>query len=677
MKFHLSPLLVSLLLASTSLHAETNGMSEFLKTKYGFFVHYVWGGAQDKPFTCDRYGKRPATFDELATAFDAPGFARDLEKWGVEYVILTAWHYNINPIFPSATMKKWGLGHHTCKRDVIRDVITACKAKGIKVMLYTHPRDGHDLGLEDQIKTGWGGPNGVDPDWTKFDRKKWNDFTNELYQELITRYGKDIIGIYSDEGSAAGDSYRVVDYPRLRQSVKSIQPDLFLLQNWYGTTYSLDGGCKEYAYWGEFADRNANAWPAYQMSVGTIMAASWYATKPEGENVVSFQPEGMFRYTVMQSGANTEGGGVIWAAGNYAGGGWETGVDETMSKLASYIKPIAPALKNVYASTSWPTAPGTKLPDLKWGVATRTTDDKCEYLHILNPPADGSRSLSLPPPADGKKFSKALLLKNKMPVTLRQDASGLHLELPEGVAWEKLNTVIALQVSADTPQQNLALHKAFRGSSFPDPTANGGSAHAFVAVDGDRSTAWCPRPEGATVGNEPVPADSKPSCQVDLGKIAKLSRIEILGSFGAGVVVSVSSTSDFEKSVTLATSQSQKSGILEIKKATYGKGSQVVDVTEKARHSAFSGSLNLKADNSLTGSDPAPNQVKELRVEFVIDGNDADQVVSEGESISIGKEKPWTIEVPSGTRGRFVRLACSQAGAPMRVNEFCVFGQFE
>ena len=238
-------------------------------------------------------------------------------------------------------MKKWGMENHTCKRDLLRDVITACKAKGIKVMFYTHPRDGHDLAPEDQLKTGWGGPNGTDPDWAKFDRKKWNDFTNELYQELIARYGKDIIGIFSDEGSGAGDSWRVVDYPRLRRTVKSLQPDLMMEQNFYGSTYSLDVGCKEYAYWGEFANRDGNAWPAYRMPVATIFAPSWYATKPAGENVAAFKPEDMFRYTVLQAGANHEGGGVQWAAGNYAGGGWETGVEETMDKVAGYIKPIA------------------------------------------------------------------------------------------------------------------------------------------------------------------------------------------------------------------------------------------------------------------------------------------------------------------------------------------------
>jgi len=54
----------------------------------------------------------------------------------------------------------------------------------------------------------------------------------------------------------------------------------------FGTTYSFDVGCKGYAYWRVFA--------------------------------------------------NHESGGVQWAAGNYSGGGWETGAEVTMEKLASF-----------------------------------------------------------------------------------------------------------------------------------------------------------------------------------------------------------------------------------------------------------------------------------------------------------------------------------------------------
>lgn len=674
------PLLLSslLLLARPVLHAETNGMGEFLKTKYGFFVHYVWGGSQDKQFTCFPDGTRPATFDALADAFDAPGLASDLEKWGVEYLILTAWHYNINPLFPSKTMKKWGLEKHTCKRDVLREVITACKAKGIKVILYTHPRDGHDLQYEDQLKTGWGGPNGVEPKWENFDRKKWNDFTSELYQELITRYGDDIIGIYSDEGTGAADSYRVVDYPRLRRVVKSLQPDLMMVQNFYGSYYSLDVGDKEYSHSGDFSNRDGNAWPAWRNPVTSQFGSDWYAKRPAGENVVPFKAEDMFRYTILQAGANHEGSGVHWAAGNYAGGGWEPGVRETMEKLADYIRPIASSIKGVYASTSWPTAQGTKIPDLKWGgVATRATDDSVEYLHILNPPVDGSTALTLPPPADGKKFEKAVLLVGSQPCALRQDADGINLQLPEGRSWDKFDTVIALKVAANSPQQNLSLWKAFRGSSFQDPVSRETSAYAFYSVDGDPSTAWVSRPVGLTEGNEPIPPDRRPECRIDLGESARLSRIEVLGFLGAGVRVSVSASSDFKKAKTLAISESSKLDTLEVNEATYGAGDQMVDVTEQVRTMMALGMCSLRAGNHLCTEDPAPNQGKELRLRYTFDGKDETKVIPERESITLREVKTWTIDIPAGTSARFVRLQRIQDGPPLVVNEFRVFGKFE
>jgi hypothetical protein len=143
------------------------------------------------------------------------------------------------------------------------------------------------------------------------------------------------------------------------------------------------------------------------------------------------------------------------------------------------------------------------------------------------------------------------------------------------------------------------------------------------------------------------------------------------------VAVSVSSTSDFSKAKPLAVSKAAGQPALEIRKATYGKGEQVADVTEAVRKAMVSGSLSLKVENALTGGDPAPNQVKELRVEFTLNGKDEVQVVTEGESISIGQAKPWIIEVPAGTNARFVRLERTQPGAPLRVNEFRVFGQFE
>jgi hypothetical protein len=657
--------------------AENDGMTRFLKSKYGFFVHYVWGGSPDKRFTIDKEGGVPQSFDEFARAFDAEGFASDLSRWGVEYVILTAWHYNINPLFPSETMKKWGLDGHRCERDVLGDVIQACKAKGIPVMLYTHPRDGHDLNLEDQIKTGWGGPNGTDPDWSKFDRKKWNDFTNDLYRELIVRYGDDIIGIFSDEGSAAGDSWRVIDYPRLRRTVKSLQPDLVMEQNWYGTVYSLDIGCKEYAHWGEFANRDGNAWPAWRMPVGTIFTPAWWASKPAGERATYFSAEDMFRYSVLQAGANHEGSGIQWAAGNYAGGGWETGVAEVMDQMAAWMKPIAPSIKTTYASLSWPTAQGTRIPDLKWGgVATRSTDDSREYIHILTPPTGGERTVKLPPPVDGRRFSGALLFSNRKTAGLEQDAEGVRITLPDGESWNPLHTVFVLKVAEDSPVQNIAQWKAFRGSSFPDPGPQGGSAWPFAAVDGDPATAWRSRSSGTMEGNEAQPDDRTPSGRIDLGQVAEITHLEVLGDVGESVVVELAEEADSEPSLLIDVPHEGGRPKLEILKATYGTDAAEVDVTQYLKDAVSSGASPVMATNALAGQDPAPGQVKRLRVEIRVNGVHEVRVTPENSLFEVSKPSLVRLSVKEGTLARYVRIRRTRAGEPMILHELRVFGRF-
>jgi len=424
-------------------------IENFKRMKYGFFVHYVWGGNCRK-MTLEKNGKAPASLDALANEFDAQKFADDLASWGVEYVIFTAYHANINPLFPSETMKKWGLENHAPKRDLLGDMIKAVKAKGIEVVLYTHPRDGHDLRGQDGIKTGWGPAKGIHPIPDKFDKKKWNEFIQDLYTEIANRYGKDLAGIYIDEGTSRHNSDTIIDYVRLREIIKKANPNMIMIHNFFGSKYTCDIGDKEYHHGGPFKVApgaqyaDGAQWPSNAMPLGIVFAKTWWAEAPEGTNTVVFTSEDMFRFTILQASANTDGGGAQWAAGPYPGGGWETGVDETMKKVWSYISPVAESIKSVFPSKSWVTKPGTKFADLTWGVATRSIDGKSEYIHVLKAPAD--KTLRLPAPADGKKFTSAVLLPSLKRVDLKQDASGVQLTLGPGESWQPLDTVIRLTV---------------------------------------------------------------------------------------------------------------------------------------------------------------------------------------------------------------------------------------
>lgn len=429
--------------SATSL-GSTNGTANFRRMKYGFFAHYTWGGMATDG-THNRDGSFPAGLDEVADRFDVAGFANDLASMGVEYVIFTAWHSDMNCLWPSAKMDQWLTGH-TAHRDLLGEMLTAVRAKGIRVLFYTHPRDGHDMNQVDQIATGWNGTIGTQPDYSVFDRLKWNNFINDVYSDLIDRYGAQIDGLFVDEGSVDGDSWRVVDYPRLRQTIKSRQPDLIMIQNFYGSTYSCDIGATEVDYWGAWLPAtDPDYWPATGRPMSMVMGAAWAATLPEGTVATQYDLEEMFRMTVLRAGVNSpDGGGVNWAAGPYPGGGWETGVLSEMQQLGAWIAPIRRSICNTYPSQSWVTPPDSTINSLAAGmVATRSADDGTEFIHVLTPPAGSS--LTLPAPADGRGYARAMLLPSGNPVDLARQSNGsLTLTLTGSDTWDSQDTVIQL-----------------------------------------------------------------------------------------------------------------------------------------------------------------------------------------------------------------------------------------
>ena len=414
--------------------------------KHGFFVHYVWDGTYG---SMRPDGSKPTSINDTADSFDVPGFANDMEAMGVEYVIFTAWQANFFPLYPSSAMAKYHSGR-TPNRDMIGDMITAVRAKGIRVLLYTHPYQ--------PIKYLGTYPN-------QYADLEWNDnLINDVYAELVERYGDRIDGLFLDENFVGGNQNEYVDYPRLLDTIRRRNPELVLMHNWNENIYACDMMHRETpAFY--YTDLKADPDATWTTSVPTtqLVAPGWGATVPvvpsPSTNTVTRSAAGIFRTAVVGAGSCTLGGGWIWGAGPYAGTGfwpensqtfvgrWEKGVLEAMQGAAAHIAPIAASIKNTYPSTSWLTAPETSIPALPQGiVATRSTDDTKEYIHVLNPP--GTKTLRLPPPADGKVFTSAKLLKNNRAVTLVRTTRGMSLTLGNQDNWETLNTVIVMDVAS-------------------------------------------------------------------------------------------------------------------------------------------------------------------------------------------------------------------------------------
>ncbi len=104
-----------------------------------------------------------------------------------------------------------------------------------------------------------------------------------------------------------------------------------------------------------------------------------------------------------------------------------------------------------------------------------------------------------------------------------------------------------------------------------------------------------------------------------------------------------------------ASNQSSTGPKLEIQHAVYAApdGAGELDVTAKLSRLVRDGQLVVEADNSVIGVDPAVNHIKELRVEYTLDGKPGRVTVPEGETLTlpamtaIGQVPQWETSIAS------------------------------
>ncbi|MGN0963128.1 MAG: alpha-L-fucosidase, partial [Clostridia bacterium] len=398
--------------------------------RYGLFVHYLAGEA----FYMD--GTRAKDINEAADHFDVPRFVEEVASMRVEYVIFTAWHALAIPLYPSEVTRKWRPDKYI-RRDLMGEIIDGLRNRGIRVILYTHPRDGHDFTGEDRINCGWGkgvynaktnageerpgveGNMSDSPNPDTFDYEKWNDYTISLYQELIERYGSRIEGVWTD-GMGPGRflfgihhsysyEYPVINYMKLRQTIKGINPDLAMIQNSFGYLFSDDFTMTESFFNFETTHKDTGDWPACDKATAFCFSdAGWAASGKYGSTKLLIDRVGMTKYIIFQSTCASAGGTCL-AAGPYCGGGWDEGIVEYMREIGSDLEALGDSIKNIVPSTSWPTISGDNMKSKNYLAACSSDDRVYEYIHILKAPADGV--IKLPAAADGA------VLANPSPIT--------------------------------------------------------------------------------------------------------------------------------------------------------------------------------------------------------------------------------------------------------------------
>jgi hypothetical protein len=408
----------------------------FRSMRYGIFIHNVYklSGEPD--------GMPYQTPEEFAELFDVHAFADQMASIGVEYVIFTAWHYRMYCLGPNAALDRW-LPGHTTKRDLIGEVADALDTKGIGLVIYAHPNDGHDLHTEEQTRVGY----------VRFDKSLpqpmplFNDFINEVYAEFAERYSHkpNVLGFWWDSWAADGNR---IDARRLRDTVRTKFPGAIIVSNSWGPGWGkpVDVSCVELNT--PQTSDDIDLFLARKTHQTTTFQGTWWRGNAQAAGTPKFGAETIFRVTVLNAGAGAPGG-MCWATSPLADGKtWGSDGEplRTLVQVGGSLKPIRESVCGVAPSKNWLLSDRTTFSMAPAYVATRSFDGTKEYVHVLKPPS--GRSLVLGKPEE--RFGSARLLRNGHVVSMDQQPAHVRLTLGEHDQWDLLDTVIVLEIGEES-----------------------------------------------------------------------------------------------------------------------------------------------------------------------------------------------------------------------------------
>jgi hypothetical protein len=462
--------------------SSTNYITEYGHKSYGIFVHYGWGGTEDSDYesciTSYADGSYPEDVDEVADNFDVEGFVDDIAEMSPEYLIFTAWHCGMNPLYPSDKMTEWLGEGHCSERDVLQELLNACDAKDIDVYFYIQPSEAHDFTPEEQEAVGY-----VD---RKTQTDTYNDFINEVIAEITERYKTQLKGFWLDKGL----SYGCTDTERIGETITAILPDAVLIANGYANETADFGSVEIMSVTANFEgegyddadDEDVETWPACERAMAFVADRHWYSYPGS----IRYTSEEMYKYTVLEAGVNEEGGGVAWAIGPYPTTtiSWNSGVLSGMTGLGAMIDEVGESIKGTVPSDSWPTAEGTRIQELTWGVATRSADGNYEYLHVLIAPS--GTTLTIDVPDDGSEYTSAANLRTGNSCSFSQTSSQVSITLNASDSWDSVDTVIKLYRQTSAPTATSASYSVNLNeatSILLTGTDSEGSNLAFSVVD--------------------------------------------------------------------------------------------------------------------------------------------------------------------------------------------------
>ncbi|MBM3495643.1 MAG: hypothetical protein FJX72_15170, partial [Armatimonadetes bacterium] len=197
--------------------------------RFGMFVHWgfysVIGMEASWPLHGGQYSR--AEYEGQMQRFNPTSFRADdlvgvAKRAGMKYLVITTKHHDGFAMYDTK-LSDFGIMHGPLKRDLIREVVEACRAEGLRVGFYFSLCDWHDARYPSWPLTGaW--PFGA----IKPDPARWQEFVQFMHgqvAELLTQYGR-IDLLWFDGGWE--HTPQEWDAAGLNALIRRLQPDIIV-----------------------------------------------------------------------------------------------------------------------------------------------------------------------------------------------------------------------------------------------------------------------------------------------------------------------------------------------------------------------------------------------------------------------------------------------------------------
>jgi alpha-L-fucosidase len=194
---------------------QTN-LSNLVNMRFGMFNHFNMGTFTNQEWAAPN--QDPALF--APTAVDCAQWARAAAAAKMSYGVLTTKHHDGFCLWPSAH-NTYNVANSSYKHDIVAQYVTAFRAQGLKVGLYFSIWDRTYNVQAYDSRHGVASDQAIQP----------GDITYILNQitELLTNYGT--IDMFVTDGYAWQMGQQAVPYQRIREHVKSLQPDIVMIDH--------------------------------------------------------------------------------------------------------------------------------------------------------------------------------------------------------------------------------------------------------------------------------------------------------------------------------------------------------------------------------------------------------------------------------------------------------------